>query len=341
MNIVPFTVVLMLVAGAAQAQTKPQANDQEVRQVGPKTWPTPQTAQERARQSNKDKAKEAKKEAGKAEAKPDTNAIVKATSNPLALKTQDEIKKDAQPATEAATTPTQQPAANAAQPNSQPNAPANSAQPSPTQASPQPAAPTNAQASGQPTQPNGFASIRLGTDVNGRVVISEDQQRQIKRAVRNARPVETQVKVGETVPAGIALGAVSSDLVEVLPQFRGYTYFATREEILIVDSRDRKVAATIPVKTGAVATRPPDAKPSVTTTTGSAGARDSERNVTRPREARPQPLRNQDRQARDLSNVQDAIERDMQARRTQGSSGQRLGVIEPGESTVIMRRIPD
>ena len=105
----------------------------------------------------------------------------------------------------------------------------------------------------------GFASIRLGTDADGRVAVNDTQQRQITTALRKRR-VETfdvKVSVGSVAPANVRIGAVSADIVAVLPQFRGYSFFATREEIVIVEPRGRKVVALIPVKLTATASAPP------------------------------------------------------------------------------------
>jgi hypothetical protein len=105
----------------------------------------------------------------------------------------------------------------------------------------------------------GFASIRLGTDTSGRVAVNDTQQRQITTALRKRR-VETfdvKVSVGSVAPANVRIGAVSADIVAVLPQFRGYSFFATREEIVIVEPRGRKVVALIPVKLTATASAPP------------------------------------------------------------------------------------
>jgi hypothetical protein len=108
------------------------------------------------------------------------------------------------------------------------------------------------------TTDKGFASIRLGTDEAGRVAVNEAQERQITSALRKHRvdTVNVKVSIGSVAPANARQVAVSSDIVEVLPQFRGYNYFATREEIVIVQPSTRKVVAMIPLKLTATASRP-------------------------------------------------------------------------------------
>lgn len=111
--------------------------------------------------------------------------------------------------------------------------------------------------SGDRKDGKGFASIRLGTDESGRVAVNDDQQRQIAKVMRkhHVDTVNVKVSVGSVAPANVKLGAVSADLVEILPQFRGYSFFATGENIVIVDPSSRKVAALIPVKLAATASR--------------------------------------------------------------------------------------
>jgi len=116
------------------------------------------------------------------------------------------------------------------------------------------------QASGSQDK-HSFASIRLGTDANGRVAVNEAQERQIAGALRHQRvqPVAANISVtvGMAVPRDIRLGAVSADLVAVLPQFRGYSFFSTRGEIAIVEPSSQKVVAVVPLQAHATASREP------------------------------------------------------------------------------------
>jgi Protein of unknown function (DUF1236) len=132
---------------------------------------------------------------------------------------------------------------------------------------------------------HGLASIRLGTDAQGRVAINDEQERQIATALRKQRvqPIESSaisVKVGAVAPAGVRLGAVSADLVAVLPQFRGYSFFATRDEIVIVEPGTRKIAALVPVKLTATAAAPQQDRDTERAATRSTRRSNSERDVT-------------------------------------------------------------
>ena len=70
------------------------------------------------------------------------------------------------------------------------------------------------------------------------MAINDDQEQQLTRALRKERPVEVNVgvQIGNPAPRGVRLAAVSADIAQVLPQFRGYAYFATAEQVYIVDA---------------------------------------------------------------------------------------------------------
>ena len=161
---------------------------------------------------------------------------------------------------------------NAPQPsqNTAQNTPApNNAQPNQQNAQ-QPAAQQNNTQQAQTNPQQDHASIRLGTDASGKVAINEDQEQQLAKALRRSRPVEVNVgvQIGGPTPQGVRLAAVSADIVQVLPQFRGYSYFATGEQVYIVDPAANRVVAMVPVKLTATVKRDAPSR----TTVGSAPA---------------------------------------------------------------------
>jgi hypothetical protein len=82
------------------------------------------------------------------------------------------------------------------------------------------------------------------------VNINETQRTKISAAFSsiNARPVKVNFKVavGVAVPRTVVLHTVPSTIVEIAPQFRGYSYFATGDEIVIVEPRRKTVVAVLP-----------------------------------------------------------------------------------------------
>lgn len=126
----------------------------------------------------------------------------------------------------------------------------------------------------------GFASIRLGTDESGHVAVNEAQQRQIAKAIRRQHVENVKVSVGSVAPADVRLVAVSSELVDVLPQFRGDSMFATADGIMIVEPSSRKVIALVPVKLTATASRAPEERTTETRSRPSARTASRQRDVT-------------------------------------------------------------
>jgi hypothetical protein len=120
----------------------------------------------------------------------------------------------------------------------------------------------------------GFASIRLGTDENGRVAINDAQEREVAKAIRKQHvdTVNVKVSVGSVAPANVRLVAFSSDMIGTFPQFRGYSFFATREEVVVVEPRTKKVVALIPMKLTATASRPSEERTARTESTTSRNA---------------------------------------------------------------------
>ncbi len=187
-------------------------------------------------------------------------------------------------------------------------------------------------------EPDGAASIRLGTDAAGRVAINAEQERQIGSAMRKqhaeAVQVDFDVKVGTVVPGAVRLGAVSRDVVDVLPQFRGYSYFATREEIVIVEPSTKKIVALLPVRVTAAA-----ARPGATKSCAASNSRpDAERTtrVTRNPQQDPGPVNIEREITVGAGGEETVIERI-----TPRSRSRAYRTLEPsGNSAVIIRRAP-
>jgi hypothetical protein len=52
--------------------------------------------------------------------------------------------------------------------------------------------------------------------------------------------------VGVTVPRSVQLYPLSADLVTVVPQFRGYSFFVVEERIVIVERGSLEIVAIVP-----------------------------------------------------------------------------------------------
>lgn len=227
--------------------TKKQKDEQAltpvrpIRRVGPKDWPAgkhpaPAAASTQTKQDTRPQS--------------DTNAPAQTPD-----RSADRDKAGKQPETTGAATreSSETPAASTQKPSTQ--KPDATAQAKPAAAS-APKSPEKAASPAAPAPRRSLASIRLGTDANGRVQIGVDQKQQIQQIVKrhHVKPVENiaTVRIGAAPPAAAVLTPVPADLVEVLPQFRGNRYFATADGLFIVDRN--VVIAEIPIKPTTTAT---------------------------------------------------------------------------------------
>jgi hypothetical protein len=86
----------------------------------------------------------------------------------------------------------------------------------------------------------------------GSVQLSEDQRSQIKtiigreRGPRLGSNANFSVSVGTRVPRSVHVAVLPSDIVRIVPEYRGYDYFLVGDEIVIVDPRTLEIVAIIP-----------------------------------------------------------------------------------------------
>jgi hypothetical protein len=81
----------------------------------------------------------------------------------------------------------------------------------------------------------------------------------------NVRPVNVNFRIatGVVVPRSVVLHTVPASIVEIAPQFRGFSYFATGDQIVIVEPRRKTVVAVLPAG-GAARAQSPAARASFT-----------------------------------------------------------------------------
>jgi hypothetical protein len=87
----------------------------------------------------------------------------------------------------------------------------------------------------------------------GSVQLSEDQRSQIKTVIgRGSGPrlsrsnVNFSISVGTRVPRSVHFVTLPSDIVRIVPQYRGFDYFLVEDEIVIVDPHTLEIVAVIP-----------------------------------------------------------------------------------------------
>jgi hypothetical protein len=163
-----------------------------------------------------------------------------------------------QPASQQSANP---PAANANQTQDRSNPPssnANQAQQAPgasgtNQAQQSPNAPGSNQAQGERTDANSQTAAR--TDVN----LNKQQETRISASIShlNMRPltnVNFSLNVGTVVPRDVQLSTLPPDVVEIVPQYRGYSFALVKDEIVVVDPATYKIVTVLPYSGQSTAT---------------------------------------------------------------------------------------
>jgi Protein of unknown function (DUF1236) len=114
-------------------------------------------------------------------------------------------------------------------------------------------------------QPRGTTTERNATDQNGRngvnvgerggrggsVQLSEDQRTQIKTIIGRERGprlgnADFDVRVGTRIPRTVHYAVLPPDIVQIVPEYRGFNYFLVQDEIVIVDPSTLEIVAIIP-----------------------------------------------------------------------------------------------
>lgn len=104
----------------------------------------------------------------------------------------------------------------------------------------------------------------------GVITLNEQQNTRVAQAIRqaNVRPltnVSFSIAVGTTIPADVQLNVLPLELVEVVPQYRGFSFVVVEQEALIIDPSTRAIVAVVPFEaqqtTGANQAAPPPPAP--------------------------------------------------------------------------------
>ena len=162
----------------------------------------------------------------------------------------------AQQAPSNSTTTAQQPAPNTtAQQPSQ-----NTTAQQPAQNTQQPSQNT-AQQPAQSTNPPSNTAQSSSTNVNASVNINDQQRTRVTQSIArlNVQPVTNvnfSLSVGTAIPRDVRLQTLPTEVVEVVPQYRGYSFFVVRDEIVIVEPSTYKIVTVLPRSGGSTAAAP-------------------------------------------------------------------------------------
>jgi len=124
--------------------------------------------------------------------------------------------------------------------------------------------PSSGKTAQQPnTQPH--AAQSSGTGVHASVNINDQQRTRISASLArvDARPltnVNFSVSVGTVIPRDVRLSPLPADVVEIVPQYRGYEFVLVKDEIVIVDPATYKIVTVLPHSGHAAAAAPARSK---------------------------------------------------------------------------------
>jgi hypothetical protein len=69
--------------------------------------------------------------------------------------------------------------------------------------------------------------------------------------------VNFNVAVGVSVPSSVRLAALPDTIITIVPQYRGYRYFVTDQQIVIVEPSSLRIVEVLPVERGGRAAAAP------------------------------------------------------------------------------------
>jgi hypothetical protein len=135
-----------------------------------------------------------------------------------------------------------------------------SAQPaSPPPSTGQPMSTVTAAQTSTPLQPTLTQSSQASSSTSV-IALGMQQQMSIgqtiaQRGVKPLTNVNFSIAVGTKVPTAVQLRALPSDLATFIPQYRGYSYVAVEEQIVIVDPGTHEIVAIVPYTAATPAAR--------------------------------------------------------------------------------------
>jgi hypothetical protein len=94
------------------------------------------------------------------------------------------------------------------------------------------------------TQTSQTQSQQSGISTDKQVRISETLTRE--RLAPPQRNLNVSIRVGERIPRYVRVQRLPAAIVSIEPEYRGYDYFTTEEEIVIVEPRTQRIVSQIP-----------------------------------------------------------------------------------------------
>jgi hypothetical protein len=96
-----------------------------------------------------------------------------------------------------------------------------------------------------PDMPNLWLEVRSAPRLN----LTLEQRHVIKEIIKDMKiepaPPEVRAAVGDQIPQDINLQPMPSDVTQKVPQVKAHRFFVARQQIIIVDPKDNRVAEVI------------------------------------------------------------------------------------------------
>ncbi|MEY9391870.1 hypothetical protein ABIF65_011535 [Bradyrhizobium japonicum] len=113
----------------------------------------------------------------------------------------------------------------------------------------------------QPSNQQNTADRSSNTNVNASVNINDQQRTRISASIshQNVQPltsVNFSLSVGTAVPRDVRLQPLPAEVVEIVPQYRGYNFVLVKDEIVIVEPSTYKIVTVLPYSGRSTAAAP-------------------------------------------------------------------------------------
>lgn len=95
-------------------------------------------------------------------------------------------------------------------------------------------------------------TTQTNTQVNQQAQVTTERQVRISETVSRARLAQPErnlnisIRVGETIPSRVRLHRLPPEIVSIEPQYRDYEYFATEDDVVIVEPRTHRIVSQVP-----------------------------------------------------------------------------------------------
>ncbi|MET4114941.1 chemotaxis protein histidine kinase CheA [Bradyrhizobium sp. JR4.1] len=95
-------------------------------------------------------------------------------------------------------------------------------------------------------------TTQTNTQANQQAQVTSEKQVRISETVSRARLAEPErnlnisIRVGETIPSRVRLHRLPPEIVSIEPEYRDYEYFATGDDVVIVEPRTHRIVSQVP-----------------------------------------------------------------------------------------------